>query len=386
MGDETLDRQPEPQEDVPPTGDAVVEPPTPPVVDLTDERPWAPAPPVVPLVPPTDDPLAAIREAIGHGAPVNQAGPVVAPSADQAADPARFLPPAAPGPVLAEPAAPEPAASESIIPEPVVPEPATPEPTLSQPTAPPTPWVPEGTVDLTEAPAVVVPVPPALGPMGDLYRVDETMTEPVPGTVEVDKPVTQPNETVIMPVESVLGDHRAARARALGEVDRGADVVVAPQQFAPPSVYRPWPSFVLFVFRIVIAAILGVRATQQMLNFTATKALWAGSILPDPEVVAMVQIIVEYVVAVMLLLGLASRVAGVLIVVLHVVILSFLVWGAANPFTRGVVGFAGEYEVMMTVIGLLFAGVGGGGAAVDGAVHRGRLERKNARINQDATV
>jgi len=233
---------------------------------------------------------------------------------------------------------------------------------------------PEGLIDLTEdAGEDSVRIP------ASAYR-GETTEEPVHGTVEVDRPVTQTNETVIMPVEIAADDRRAARARALGEVDPGADVVAAPAQFTPPEMYKAWPSFTLFIVRLVVAAILSIRATQELLNFTQSKALWATSVLPNPEILAITQIVVEYLIALMLLLGLASRVAGLLLIVLNIWVLSFIVWGAVNPFSSTVVGFRGELEVLMVVIGLVFAGVGGGGAAVDGAVHRARLERKNAKL------
>ena len=241
---------------------------------------------------------------------------------------------------------------------------------------------PEGTVDLTgETPLS------ALSPAGDftrkqasLYGSAQGAWEPVSGTVEVERTVTQPYETVVMPVESVLDDHRAARARALGEVDPGADVVAAPPTYAVPSVYRAWPSLTLFIFRIVIATLLSIRATQELLHFTATKNLWATSILPQPAVLAVVQVIIEYLIALLLLLGLANRVAGVMMVVVYIGVLSFVTWGAVNPFVNGVLGFRGEFEVMMTTCGLVLAGIGGGRVAIDATVHKARLEKKNARL------
>ncbi|MCL2736455.1 MAG: DoxX family protein [Propionibacteriaceae bacterium] len=251
----------------------------------------------------------------------------------------------------------------------------------AEPVAVPAPVFPEGTIDLTEeAPS---------GSQGDLeesFRIPasayagQIAQEPVHGTVEVDHTVEQPGATVIMPVESALDDHRAARARALGEVDPGADVVTAPRQYLPPSVYKGWPSFTLFVLRLVVATLLSIRGTQELMHFTATKQLWATSVLPDPEIMAIAQIGLEFLIALMLLLGLASRVAGVLLMIVYIVVLSFLVWGASNPFVSGMDGFYGEREVLMVIIGLVFAGIGGGGAAVDGAVHRARLERKNAKL------
>ncbi|MCL2471787.1 MAG: DoxX family membrane protein [Propionibacteriaceae bacterium] len=245
---------------------------------------------------------------------------------------------------------------------------------------------PDEVIDLTEDTTAQAVAPEEAQAAEDSVRIPasiyrgEDNQEPVHGTVEVDQPVVQPNETVIMPVESALDDHRAARARALGEVDPGADVVAAPRLYGPPSVYKPWPSFTLFILRIVVAAILAISATQEMLNFTQTKNGWAGSILPEPTLMAWVQICLSYLIALMLLLGLASRVAGALLLVLNAGVLTFLIWGASNPFASGVIGFKGELELLMVVIGLVFLGVGGGRAAIDGAVHRARLERKNAKL------
>ena len=241
---------------------------------------------------------------------------------------------------------------------------------------------PEGTVDLTGE----TPLPDYGSPAVDFARLQASLYgngqvagEPVPGIVEVERTVTQPNETVVMPVESVLDDHRAARARALGEVAPGADVVAAPAPYAPPSVYRIWPSLTLFIFRLVLATVLSIRATQEWLHFTASKNLWATSILPEPALLATIQIIVEYLIALMLVLGLASRVAGVLMVVVYIGVLSFVTWGAVNPFSVQV-GFVGEYELLMVVCGLVLAGLGGGRVAIDATVHKARLEKKNARL------
>ncbi|MDR2930231.1 MAG: hypothetical protein LBV06_04935 [Propionibacteriaceae bacterium] len=298
---------------------------------------------------------------------------------------------------VAATASPEPAPAD-LVDQAVAPAPAPPvqSPQVIAATPDPEPEpapvdreFPQGTVDLTEE-AASKPAFALAGP-GDnharalddsLYRQGQ---EPVPGTVEVDQPVTQPNATVIMPMESQLTDHQAARARALGVVDRGADVITAPQLFLPPSMYKRWPSFALFMFRLVVVAILGIRATQEWMNFSHLKERWSASIFPSPEIFATGQIIVEYAIALMLLLGLASRVAGVVMLALYATVLSFVVWGATNPFSRGVVGFDGQYEVTMAAIGLLFAGLGGGGAAVDAAIHRARLERKNAKLGVTGT-
>ena len=343
-----------------------------------------PGAPVTPLLPPDDlvEPPRPAASWLHDSVP-----PVDAGRAEESPRSSWFddVPPAPPSPRplpswYTDPEAPV------TTPEPAAEEPAPApawgqagdEPDRVPATRVPAPVFPDDVVDLTEAPAVPAPV---AAPAASALLAPKSIPEPVPGTVEVDPAVSNPNETVVMPVETHLDDHRIARARALGDVAPGADVVAAPQQFGPPSTYKGWPSFALFVARLIVATLLSIRATQQLLNFSATKALWATSILPNPSVMATSQIILEYVIALMLLLGLGSRIAGVLLMVLYIAVLTFLIWGADNPFTAGVEGFRGEFEVLMVIMGLVFAGVGGGRAAVDGAIHKARLERKNAKLS-----
>jgi uncharacterized membrane protein YphA (DoxX/SURF4 family) len=233
---------------------------------------------------------------------------------------------------------------------------------------------PAGTVDLTDAGEDSLRIPLAT------YAHDIPAPEPVPGVVEVEPEVPAASPTMVMPLDPVIDDHRAQRARALGEVDPGADVVTAPRLFTAPSIYKGWPSFTLVLLRLVVVTLLSIRATQEWMNFSRTRDLWATAVLPNPELLALVQICAEYAIALLLLLGLATRVAGLAMMVLYVGVLIFLVWGAVNPFSATAVGFRGELEVLLVSIGLVFAGVGGGGASVDGAIHRARIDRKNAKL------
>jgi uncharacterized membrane protein YphA (DoxX/SURF4 family) len=238
----------------------------------------------------------------------------------------------------------------------------------------PTREFPVGTVDLTDTREDSVRIPLAT------YAHDTLVPEPVPGVVEVEPEFAVPSPAVEAPLDPVIDDHRAQRARALGEVDPGADVVAAPRLFTAPSIYKGWPSFTLILLRLVVVTLLSIRATQEWMNFSRTRDLWATAVLPNPELLALVQICAEYAIALLLLLGLATRVAGIAMIVLHLGVLIFLVWGAVNPFSATAVGFRGELEVLMVSIGLVYAGVGGGGASVDGAIHRARIDRKNAKL------
>jgi len=244
----------------------------------------------------------------------------------------------------------------------------------------PSPGFPQGMVDLTEEGGWNSGEEDSVRIPASVYRDDPNAMEPSPGTVEVDSATTQ-STPVVMGDDPGVNDRRAARARALGEVAPGADVVAPPVRFHPPSIYKPWPSFVLIVFRLLIAAALAISAMQELLDLTATKALWATTILPYTDIWAYSLIMVKFVIALMLILGFGTRIAGILMMVAYVVVLVFTVWGAKPIFTSGQVGFLGELEVIMILIGLLFVGIGGGGAAIDGAIHRARIERKNAKAS-----
>jgi len=243
--------------------------------------------------------------------------------------------------------------------------------------------VPEGTVDLTDD----VPQPVWNSGVQDSVRIPESLYrgeevgEPVHGTVQVDQGMVPPNATVTMPVESLADERRTARARALGEVDPGADVFAAPARFLPPSTYKIFPSVVLLVARLFVVAILSIRATQELLGWDATKFKWTNTVLAYPDVWAIAIIAVGYLTALLLLLGLGTRAAGVGMAAIFIMHLVFLIWGVTSPFMSGIVGFSGEFAVAMVIIGLLFVGVGGGGVTIDATIHRSRLERKNARLS-----
>jgi|GEM_PF-6885851 len=244
---------------------------------------------------------------------------------------------------------------------------------------------PDDIVDLTDAPP---PAPEpvvddsAFVPAGTGAGEQSGIDEPVPDTVVVD-PEVLGGHTVVSPTEVIAP---AARSRGDQEMlQPGPDLVVGPRRFEPPSVYGGWPSLTLLVFRLIIAAILIIRATQQLLHFTATKTEWAISIMPSPVLFTWGQIIVGYVIALMLIVGFGARIAGILLLVVNVVVLSFITWGAVNPFASGVVGFRGEVEVLFVVCGLLLAGIGGGSfLSVDAAIHKARLETKNAKATSAA--
>lgn len=176
-------------------------------------------------------------------------------------------------------------------------------------------------------------------------------------------------------------EERAARDRQLGKViasQEEDEPLVTP--VPAPSTYKGLPSFGLFLFRLVIAAVVGIRAWQHITHLTATQKMWEATVLQSPGTIAWVQIGLEIAIAVMLVLGLGTRIAGVLLLVLSMAQLFFVQWGAVNPFQPGATDFIGVVDVLLAGVGILLATVGGGRAAIDGAIHTGHVKRKNSKL------
>jgi len=82
----------------------------------------------------------------------------------------------------------------------------------------------------------------------------------------------------------------------------------------------------------------------------------------------------------MLVIGLGTRIAGLLLIVLSIAQLVFVQWGVVSPFQPGASDFIGVVDVLLAGAGVLLATVGGGRIAFDGAIHSSRIHRKNDRL------
>jgi len=260
--------------------------------------------------------------------------------------------------------------------------------------------------------AAGAPLPPAWG-VGPRARTEadspmeaSPIPSPIPAKEQVpvsNQPYYPPDTTMVLDTASqpvydpatqqMLDNQRTARAEALGEVQMTPDVVVAPERLAPPTTYKLWPSLMLLLFRLVIAGVIGIRVAHEIGSLSATKAMWARTVIPEQwaTVATWTYLVVECLIVVLLLFGLGTRIAGALMVLVFAAVLALLLWGVGNPFdvriadtyyqfaAQPFVSFYGEFQVIMVAAGLLFAGVGGGGIGIDGAIHRDRLERRNDR-------
>ncbi|MHA6525912.1 DoxX family protein [Tessaracoccus sp. G1721] len=138
-------------------------------------------------------------------------------------------------------------------------------------------------------------------------------------------------------------------------------------------------SFGLFVLRLVTAAILGVVGYQVLSALDATTEFLGRTLIPEPELVAWIVGIGLAVMAVLLLIGLAVRVVGVLLVVVAAGSLAFIRWGQFSPFVAGMEGFLGDLDLLLFAVGIVFLSLGGGRWGIDGAFVKARENAREAR-------
>jgi uncharacterized membrane protein YphA (DoxX/SURF4 family) len=358
-------------------------------------NPWGdPTPPVenqvftVPMAPDHDDDLPTA--AVDFGAATQ-----TVPQAD-AATTAFAPPPAQPEPepitpFLAEPTPTEPvAAPESTAattPLAPAPEPAVPavEPTLVEQTLMQRAITPEtlAQIPVTEPKVIPLPDPSA----ESLYRPPSpTVPMPTPPAPDAATPGFDLGAVATAPASALsaaaapsfqdtLAGQREARERALGNVVTD-DEDVAVDEIPQRDNDRFAGSFALFLLRLVLAAIVGVRGVQVVFHTSETAKVLEDLRVPEPTIFAWVLGGLLLLIALMSLLGFGARVAGFLVAALGICSLVFLRWGAFSPFLEGTAGFIGDFDLLVTVVGIVFLLLGSGGWGIDAAMRHGRQKRK----------
>lgn len=128
----------------------------------------------------------------------------------------------------------------------------------------------------------------------------------------------------------------------------------------------------LFALRLVAALSLFVQGLNGVINQKGATDVWANTVLPAPRYVALGIAGAELVVALMLLFGLATRLAGVGALAVMGLTLAFVMWGPWSIFELGGTGFIGERELLLAVIGLALLLLGGGAWSIDYGIRRSR--------------
>lgn len=164
---------------------------------------------------------------------------------------------------------------------------------------------------------------------------------------------------------------RAERELALGTrrkaADSADDLVPVHQVKAQRTTDKFLGSAGLFVVRLVAAAIIGLHGFAKMLDLPSVRTMLANTVIPEPVIMSYVLTGAEIAIALALLFGLMTRLAGFGLAAIGIGAVVFVHWGT-NPFTGN--QLAGELELLLGAVGLLFLCIGGGGWSVDRAFRR----------------
>ncbi|SER76707.1 Uncharacterized membrane protein YphA, DoxX/SURF4 family [Propionibacterium cyclohexanicum] len=208
-------------------------------------------------------------------------------------------------------------------------------------------------------------------------------TRPLPGPAEqeVARPEAQQREAGQREAEQREAEQRAReraeRDRRLGTVhpeEQQADVV-APT-IPKPTTDRFAGSVGLFVLRLVTAALVGVYGFQALTQRQPVIDTVARIGVPQANLVSWGFAGLLLLVALMVLFGFGTRVAGFVMAALAVVSLVFVKWGAFNPFRAGQAGFSGDIDLLLVGIGWALLFVGAGGWSLDAGMRRSRAKSK----------
>ncbi|HEY3338851.1 MAG TPA: DoxX family membrane protein [Propionicimonas sp.] len=294
---------------------------------------------------PVEEP--ALEEPAAAGEPVDEEAPV-----DEQAEGE---------PVVAEPAAEEtvvaePAAEETVA---LAPESETPEPTA---------------VVQQETVSYPLPAPPA--PTDSIFRQPSPTSGPDFEPTRVEQ---------VSDEEQKLAAERAARREARAAA-LAATAPVALAAAEPVVVHKRtndkfWGSVGLFLLRLVLAAILAVRGLNILTDIPAAQAQFAQTVIPYPSIMAIVTGVAALLIALSLILGLLTRLSGLGIALIGGGALVFVQWGTWSPFIPGRPGFLGDYELLLTAVGILLLCIGAGGWSLDRSVRAGRERNKAERAS-----
>lgn len=165
---------------------------------------------------------------------------------------------------------------------------------------------------------------------------------------------------------------REAREAALAAPDAGVTPAPEPVVITRRSTDRFLGAVSLFLLRVVVAGIMAVRGLEIVTNLPAAEARFATTIIPEPKIMALVTGVAALAIAVALVFGLLTRVAGLGVTLITAGALVFVLWGNWSPFVTGQSGFIGELELLLAAVGLVFLCVGAGGFSLDRSFRKSR--------------
>lgn len=138
----------------------------------------------------------------------------------------------------------------------------------------------------------------------------------------------------------------------------------------------------LLIVRLVAAFTMGVYGYYHLTHIAEIQDLFAQTLLvkvPYYDILAIATAVAEVAIAVALVLGLATRLAGFGMALITGAALTFYWWGQWNILHANEAGFQGELDLMLAAVGLMFLFLGAGGASIDRGMRKARARKKAAR-------
>lgn len=138
-------------------------------------------------------------------------------------------------------------------------------------------------------------------------------------------------------------------------------------------------SLALFFMRLTLAAVLGIRGINGILSPQLAASPWEGNLLPQPQLVGMALSAASVGIAILLLFGMLTRLAGFGVVAIAILTLAFVKWGSFSPFLPDQLGLVGELELLLAAGGLVLMLIGSGAWGVDYGFRRRRAQDRITR-------
>jgi uncharacterized membrane protein YphA (DoxX/SURF4 family) len=230
---------------------------------------------------------------------------------------------------------------------------------VQPPSAPDSDWEPAGA---TWAEELTGGETAQAAPVDSIFRDDTGQTVPM----GMAYPPEASEEQAKLAAERAA--RREARNQALTATAPVVEAKPAPVVVTKRTNDKFFPSFGLFCLRVVVAGILTLRGLWVVTHLADTeRVITEHTILPEPKLMTMVLGGALLACALLMLLGLLTRVAGLLVAAIGIGADVLYWWGPGFSVLTDQ-GILGELELLGGVVGLLFLFVGAGGWSLDHAV------------------
>lgn len=112
----------------------------------------------------------------------------------------------------------------------------------------------------------------------------------------------------------------------------------------------------LLFLRLALAAVLLYHGVPKLMNFGATVGAFQSMNLPAPTLTAGFALLAEVVGGILILIGVASDIAALLVIIDMLGAIAFVHWGNGFDFTKG--GWEHPFTVLVMALTVALAGPG----------------------------